>query len=424
VLASDHYGIEQEYRATMSWKKEKRKDDFPWHIGVFDAHCHPTDTMDSIASIPNMHAKVLTVMATREQDQDLVQQVAETIGLDSQAPYDAQWDTESKIIPCFGWHPWFSHQMFDQADYDDEKHYADDIRALTEKQKIQHYQSVLVPKSDDKDFLLSLPDPKPFSHFLSQTRARLEKYPLALIGEVGLDKAFRIPEAWLPDQKGKRDDNLTPGGREGRRLSPYRVSMDHQKKLLHAQLNLAGETNRAVSVHGVQVHGILQQFLTELWKGHERKVLSKREQKREKAAQAINADTPDPESGQHDTSSPKLFPPRICLHSFSGPLESAKQYLDPKIPAQIFFSFSEVINFDRPSSKAEEVIKMLPENMILVESDLHTAGERMDGYLEDIVRRICGIKGWGLEEGVRVLGRNWRKFAFGEQGTEEKEGHG
>jgi hypothetical protein len=51
--------------------------------------------------------------------------------------------------------------------------------------------------------------------------------------------------------------------------------------------------------------------------------------------------------------------------------------------------------------------------MVLVESDLHTAGEEMDRRLEDIVRRICKIKGWGLEEGVKKLGDNWRAFAFG-----------
>jgi hypothetical protein len=53
--------------------------------------------------------------------------------------------------------------------------------------------------------------------------------------------------------------------------------------------------------------------------------------------------------------------------------------------------------------------------MLLVESDLHTAGEEMDRRLEDIIRRICRIKGWGLEEGVSRLGRNWRAFALGDE---------
>lgn len=115
---------------------------------------------------------------------------------------------------------------------------------------------------------------------------------------------------------------------------------------------------------------------------------------------------------------PKPYPPRICLHSYSGNASNFKQYLNPAIPAQIFASFSTAINLsdameDETPKAFEEIVRTVPDHMMLVESDLHTAGEEMDRRLEDIVRRICKIKGWGLEQGVKKLGDNWRAFAFG-----------
>lgn len=288
--------------------------------------------------------------------------------------------------------------MYDECEYNG-------VAELSQQQKLAHYQTVLTPQSEDQDFLLSLPDPQPFGRFIAQTRDYLERYPLALIGEVGLDKSFRIPENWLPEDD-RPDDALTPGGREGRRLSPYRVSLDHQRKVLTSQLRLAGEMQRAVSCHGVAAHGVLYETIAATWKGHERKVTSKRERRKNDGAAATD-DTISTE--------PTPFPPRLCLHSFSGPAETVKQYLAPTVPCEIFFSFSTTINTwsESGSGKVEAAVNAIPDNRILMESDLHTAGDRMDGYLEDITRKLCQVKGWELEHGMRQLRRNWLRFALG-----------
>ncbi|KAF1968532.1 Metallo-dependent hydrolase [Bimuria novae-zelandiae CBS 107.79] len=399
---------------------------FPWHIGVFDAHCHPTDIMSSIPSLPRMKARCLTIMGTRAQDQDLVASVADEYGVKASS-HHSEWSRQECMLPCFGWHPWFAHVMYlDSSDSEHEREgeAGGTGKTLTGEDKVAHYQKALAPSrqapsEDDRKIYLSLPDPMSFSAFLTQMKLHLEKYPLALVGEIGLDRAFRIPEAWDPDAESSRQPELTRGGREGRRLTPFRCAPAHQKEVFKRQLQLAAEMCRAVSVHGVQAHGLLFDAIKELWTGHEKPILSKRERKkRGKDDPSITYPSQLEDSDQGGEMGKKPYPPRICLHSYSGTPDAFKQYLNPAIPVDMFASFSTTINLgdaageETPESFVQ-MVKTVPDHMILIESDLHTAGDEMDRRLEDIVRRICKIKGWGLEEGVERLGKNWRRFVFG-----------
>ena len=386
---------------------EQEETDFPWHLGVYDAHCHPTDTVSSLDKIPSMKTSALTIMATRAQDQDLVADFAKKLAITRKSIQNP--DQGSRIVPAFGWHPWFSYQIYDDLHINSEQN-------KEQSRKKAHYQNVILPSPSDESFLGSLPQPRPLSYLLKQLRNHLEQYPLSLVGEIGLDRAFRIPDTEAMQADFQPDPSLTPGGREGRRLSEYRVNMAHQRKILTTQLNLAGELQRAVSVHGVAAHGMVFDTIRDTWRGHERAILSKRAQKRRASVDATHIPEIEGLQGGGEICQPTSlpFPPRICLHSYSGPPETVKQYSHSSVPATVFFSFSHLVNFSNSSNKAVDVIKLLPDDRILVESDLHAAGDNMDDLMEAVTKRICQIKGWSLAHGVTQLASNWKHFIFGD----------
>lgn len=423
-------------QAAVALQDPNAHEPFPWSSGrIYDAHCHPTDTMASLAAIPGMGAAALTVMSTRAQDQDLVA----ALGAD-----------DPKVVPAFGWHPWFSYQLYDDTSAGiTSKSYDKDSRDLTSMDdKRRHLAAVLTPspplgKEDTKDdkavtllaaldaLATSLPAIRPLSAFLAETRRQLADHPTALVGEIGVDKAFRVPEPAIESGSNGTAEGLTPGGREGRRLSPFRVQAAHQAAILTGQLWLAAELQRPVSVHGVQAHGLLFSTLAATWRGHERTVLSRRERHQIAGIEGIEGiegevseEEDDDDDGGDDGEdrtqtgkfvvTPKPFPPAICLHSFSGPVDMLRQYLDPHIPAAIYFSFSTAVNCSTESGcqRTAEVIAACPDDRILVESDLHTAGPVMDAALEDIYRRVCAIKKWTLADGVERIARNCDAFVL------------
>ncbi|KAF3904838.1 hypothetical protein ABW20_dc0105387 [Dactylellina cionopaga] len=358
-------------------------DDSLWSLGVHDAHCHPTDTMAVVPEIPTRKIRTLTIMATKASDQELVAQVARDYGVDR--PSEDSDSTTCRVVPSFGWHPWFSHLLLD-----DMKDGAG--RAGTKLSKAEHYASVL-SNEPTEEFIATLPEPKPLSEFISETRKYLEEFPSALVGEIGLDRTFRLPNASSgPDEK---------------RLSPHKVDMDHQKRVLEEQLRLAGEMNRAASIHGVGAHGVLYDSFASLFKGHEKVIRSKRTQRRGPYDFEGDEDS-------DDDSGPKPFPPRICLHSFSASPDFIGTWLNPKIPAKMYFSFSKAVNVEYEYKKFSEMLKVVPEGKLLVESDLHVASIEMEQHLAFIIHKVAQDRGWELEKTVKLLGENWKNFVYGE----------
>lgn len=392
-------------------------DDF-WNYSWYDAHCHPTDTLSTLSSIPNLQTRKITIQSTRFSDQAHVKQTAENY--------------PDKVIPAFGLHPWFSHLLYDDNDPN-----LKDLEPSELKKK--HYQSCLQPVPDE-DFTKDLPDPKPLSEFLSELRSNLQAHPHALVGEIGMDKAFRIPINWAGSGLSEEPD--TPSGSRGqRKLSPFRTSPAQQKAVFQAQLRVAGEFGRAVSVHSVKSHGAIFDTLRELWKGWEIRVESNRE-KRLRSKKGIGFiaeyDSEDSEwdSEGEDSEGEKKFPeqprqgvrpypPRILIHSCSAPEIAVKQFLGRPssthiYPSELFFSFSTTINC-KHMDHLEAVIKTVAENCVMVESDLHTAGSQMDAAISQAAILVCKTRGWTLEEGSRRMERNWERYVYGRQPRKKEE---
>lgn len=410
-----------------------------WSLGIHDAHCHPTDTMSTAPKISSMKASGLVIMGTRFQDQSLVAKLAEEYGV-----YDPRDPEESRgrVVPSFGYHSWFSHLIWDDE--------ADDLKQLSVKElKTVHYKRVLTSNPTD-ELISALPEPKKLSEALNEIREYLERFPVALVGEIGLDRGFRIPHpletSFIQEHSELEEAGRAPGqDEESKRLSPHKISMAHQKIVFVAQLKLAGELERAVSVHGVQCHGALFDTFRDLWKGHELVVESKKEMKRRRRKGEdgheylpdfvfIGDDSSEDEDDDEDwlttrksnipppAPRPKPFPPRVCLHSFSAPLQTLQQYLNqptPKLqyPSQVYFSFSTTVNARSERghmSKIMDTIKGVPNDRVLIESDLHTAGEDMDKALEGAVRLIAEVRGMEISDCASRLGTNWREFVFGQ----------
>lgn len=98
-----------------------------------------------------------------------------------------------------------------------------------------------------------LPDPRPLEDVLTELRENLELFPDAMLGEVGLDRLFRVPYNY----------HAAP-----RDLTPFTVPLEHQLSILEAQLDLAVELQRNVSIHSVKAQAATVDLLLKLSKKH------------------------------------------------------------------------------------------------------------------------------------------------------------
>jgi Tat protein secretion system quality control protein TatD with DNase activity len=170
-----------------------------------------------------------------------------------------------------GYHPWFSHLISIETIPD------------TAEAKNEHYRQLLMPpgsklssKPENKDaldrLLRDLPHPftledmvsdlrKNMTEFLNLHRGDPSRYPKPLLGEVGLDQSFRVPFGTSAES-----DLAHISG--GSRLSPFFVPVEHQRRILEAQIDLAIEMGVNVSLHSVKSPAPTQTMLKTMLERH------------------------------------------------------------------------------------------------------------------------------------------------------------
>ncbi|KAI8643661.1 TatD family [Parasitella parasitica] len=313
-----------------------------------DSHCHPHDDLEELSRIPQLKTGHVTVMGVRQDDWEAVSKVASSCNAVS----------SKKCIPCFGIHPWFSHFVMTQD--------------ASTKEADDYYNGILksLNKEELADMVRALDKPFVFDVWYSNLRQHLVDHPEALVGEIGIDRSARLLPGGAIDWHGKKPTSI-------------QTSIEHQLAIFDAQCQLARELNRGISVHCVQGQGHLFTHLKSISSQFSARQLKKL----------------------------KVIPNtlRMCLHSYGGAPATITQFLELK-GFEIFVSFSVAINARlTPAKKLIELIKTIPEDRLLIESDLNTP-LGIDECMVEITKIVAEARGWPLKQVVEITNRNWKRF--------------
>ncbi|GAA98678.1 uncharacterized protein L969DRAFT_624969 [Mixia osmundae IAM 14324] len=329
------------------------------HLGrIVDCHAHPHDTKHFDAEqdgVDKLVCAKMVCMSSNLHNQELTARLA------SRHP--------EKIVPAFGLHPWFTHAIAIEP-------FAD---------KLDHYTR-LWPGTDDErhpelteELMRNLPEPLMLDEWIRSLRGYLDRYPTAMVGEVGLDRSARVPcfgghiaPVSLPPTR------EWPTG-----LTKLRTPIEHQKTILLAQLDIAIIYRRNVSMHSVAAQGATQDVLADLKKKHKT---------------------------HHDDIA-------IDLHSYGGSKESATQI--QKAYKNVWFSFSSTVN--ARSDKTEETIAAVARDRLLIESDWASA-RGSDKKLHEALLMLRSAHDLHADAAIEGLEQSWQLFLDGNEETGERSG--
>ncbi|KAJ3129098.1 hypothetical protein HK101_005297, partial [Irineochytrium annulatum] len=121
--------------------------------------------------------------------------------------------------------------------------------------------------------------------------------------------------------------------------------------------------------------GKLMDFFNKLGKGVEQPMSKSKAARKAQKGSEINFSAGSVSDADKQAEALSKWPPRIMLHSFSGSLEIVRSILrlPQPISSRFYFSFSTGVN-GRNADKTYERIRAIPDDRVLIESDLHDVG--------------------------------------------------
>ncbi|KAG8691416.1 hypothetical protein FRC11_004180 [Ceratobasidium sp. 423] len=177
---------------------------------IVDVHCHPTDTSPiSDEHIQMVQLGQICAMSSNTDDQAKVRELGTRMELRPQADMKEHY-----------------HALFDP----------------TKKQE-EAFQTLVS----------ALPPPRPLKEVLEELRENLQLAPSTMLGEVGIDRAFRV--RFSPNEGDTK-------------LSPFTVPQEHQLAILEAQIAVAVELRRNISLHSVKASGATIELLKKMRSKH------------------------------------------------------------------------------------------------------------------------------------------------------------
>lgn len=277
---------------------------------LIDAHCHVSTECDPlrIDELVKEYAQFedslrLILMSTNHIDYQYVDRLAQGLS--------------GMVTPCFGVHPWYSHLFSLDGMISKEGHYRQ-VFGIKEGSKL------------DDEILNILPDPIDFNQHLQIMRNLINKYDIAVLGEIGLDKLFRIPTSGFYGNPKFKESKDVVG------LTNYKTTMEHQKRIFIEQLKIAVELNLPISVHNVKTSGVIHDIISK---------------------ELLKSD----------------YSSSVCLHSYTGSIETLELFLKSfkKSKASFYVSLSNFINnSEAKKQELEGILKVMPRGNVLTETDM------------------------------------------------------